>query len=134
MFLPTVGVYDIKEVNWIMAKGDSMPAIGAWAYLGGLVIAILAGVFGATDATVAMVLGVLGLLVGLLNISDKEVQRFLIAGIAFLLSATSLASLGNQLPGGIGSWMSPVFSNIAIFVAPAVAIVALKAVYDISKE
>lgn len=116
-----------------MAKGDSMPAIGAWAYLGGLVIAILAGLFGATDATVALVLGVLGLLVGLLNISDKEVQHFLVAGIAFLLSATSLGALGNWL-GSLGSWMAPVFNNIAIFVAPAVAIVALKAVYDISKE
>ncbi len=116
-----------------MAKGDSMPAIGAWAYIGGLVIAVLAGIFGATDATVAMVLGILGLLVGLLNISDKEVQHFLVAGIGFLLSATSLSAIGAKLPA-IGSWMGPVFGNIAIFVAPAVAIVALKAVYDISKD
>lgn len=117
-----------------MAKGDSMPAIGAWAYLGGLVIAVLAGIFGATDATVALVLGVLGLLVGLLNISEKEVHGFLLAGIAFLLSATSLATLGTMLLGGMGTLVAAVFKNVAIFVAPAVAIVALKAVYDISKD
>jgi len=117
-----------------MAKGDSMPAIGAWAYLGGLVIAVLAGAFGATDATVAMVLGILGLLVGLLNINDKEIQHFLVAGIGFLLSATSLGTLGVQLFGANGAWIAAVFNNVAIFVAPAVAVVGLKAVYDISKE
>ncbi len=114
-----------------MAKKDSMPALGAWAYLLGLVISILAGAFGAADATVALVLGVLGLLVGLMNISENEVQHFLVAGIAFLLSATSLGALGTTLKIG---FMSAIFGNIASFVAPAVAIVALKAVYDLSKD
>lgn len=114
-----------------MAKKDSMPALGAWAYLLGLVIAILAGAFGAADATVALVLGVLGLLVGLMNVTESEVKSFLIAGIAFLLSATSLGTMGTRL--GVG-FMTAIFSNIGSFVAPAVAIVALKAVYDLSKD
>ncbi|MFH1056931.1 MAG: hypothetical protein V1717_04010 [Candidatus Micrarchaeota archaeon] len=118
-----------------MAKRDSMPAIGAWAFLGGLVIAVLAGFFTTADATIVLVLGVLGLLVGLLNIADKEAQHFLVAGIAFLISAASLGSLGVQILGASGgAQIAAVFNNVAVFVAPAVAIVALKAVYDISKE
>lgn len=114
-----------------MAKKDGMPALGAWAYLLGLAIAIVAGAFNATDSMVALVLGVLGLLVGLMNITEKEVPNFLVAGIAFLLSATALSKLGLEL-GQV--WMTGVFNNIAAFVAPAVAIVALKAVYDLSKN
>jgi len=82
-----------------------------------------------------MVLGILGLIVGFLNIGDKEIQHFLVAGIAWLLSASSLSSLGVTLFGAvIGVLIAAVFNNVSIFVAPAVAVVALKAVYDISKE
>ena len=118
-----------------MAKGSDLPTIGVWAFLGGLVIAFLAGLLGMTDSTVAMVLGILGLIVGFLNIGDKEIQHFLVAGIAWLLSASSLSSLGVTLFGAvIGVLIAAVFNNVSIFVAPAVAVVALKAVYDISKE
>ena len=116
-----------------MAKGNSTPSIGAWAYLLGLVIAILAAfiVDAGNASMIAMVLGVLGLVVGLLNVSDKEVMMFLVAGISFLLSASSLGGLGAMLGSG---WMATIFANVSVFVAPAVAVVALKAVYDHSKE
>ncbi len=120
-----------------MAKKDGMPALGAWAYLLGLVIATLAGAFSVTvnspanGAMLAIVLGVLGLLVGLMNITESEVLNFLIAGVAFLLSVTSLGSLGAVLNV---QQVAGIFGNLAAFVAPAVAIVALKAVYDISHK
>ena len=118
-----------------MAKNsNSMPSMGAWAFLGGLVVAVLAGAFGAADSTVALVLGVLGLIVGLMNVSDKEVMMFLLAGIAFLTSANNLGALGVQLLGPNGLWIAAIFANVAVFVAPAVAVVAIKAVYNLSKE
>ena len=48
--------------------------IGGWAFLIGIIIAIIAGIIGPIDKTVTIVLVVLGLIVGLLNITEKEVQ------------------------------------------------------------
>ncbi|OIO21636.1 hypothetical protein AUJ17_01660 [Candidatus Micrarchaeota archaeon CG1_02_47_40] len=110
-----------------------MVAIGPWSYLGGIVLALLAGIFAPANAMIMWVLGLLGLLVGLLNVTDKEVQLFLTAAIAFLLSANSLVSVSAVIPA-VGSWMPGVFSYLVFFTAPAAAIVAVKALYSISKD
>jgi hypothetical protein len=64
-----------------------------------------------------------------LNISAKEVDNFLIAAIALLL--TGAAGL-DALPA-IGAFIGPILLNIATFVAPAAVIVALKAVYELGQ-
>lgn len=118
-----------------MAKKQNIwPMIGAWAFIIGLLIAVLAGVFAGLVPETAMVLGVLGVIVGLINVTDEEVQKFLIATIAFVVGAGSLADLFSRLPGGVGENVVPLFSNIVAFVAPAAAIVAVKALYDISRS
>ena len=63
----------------------SYEKLGGWAFILGVVIAIIAGLAsGALDAIsagyVTLALVVLGLIVGFLNIGDKEVNNFLIAG------------------------------------------------------
>ena len=115
-----------------MAKSvSSMASIGAWAYLLGLLLAVLAGAFAPSDVNIALVLGVLGLVVGFLNVGDKEVMMFLLSGIAWLASASSLSEMGTLLGQ---PWLTPIFNNVSVFVAPAVALVAIKAVYDLSKD
>lgn len=108
-----------------------MATLGHWAFIIGVIIAILAGLAGASYTnSVVMLLVVLGVVVGFLNISEKEVFNFLIAAIALLL--TGAAGLGN-LPI-VGSYLGPIVTNIATFVAPAAVIVALKAVYALGKK
>lgn len=105
--------------------------LGHWSFILGVVIAIVAGIAGtAYGETIAMVLVILGVIVGLLNISQKEISNFLIAAIALLL--TGAAGL-DSLPA-IGSMIGPILTNIATFVAPAAVIVALKAVYELGKK
>ena len=105
--------------------------IGHWSFILGVVIAIVAGLVGLAYAeTVAMVLVVLGILVGFLNISEKETSSFLIAAIALML--TGAAGL-ESLPA-VGTYLGPVLTNIATFVAPAAVIVALKAVMELGKR
>jgi len=113
-----------------MAKRKSKD-MGQWAFMLGVILAILTGLVGSLipAATVAMVLVVLGVLVGLMNVSGKEVTDFLIAAIALLL--TGAAGL-DALPA-IGSFIGPILTNIATFVAPAVVIVALRAVYELAQ-
>jgi hypothetical protein len=109
-----------------MALGDK---IGAWSFIAGLGIAILVGLIpGLSASWVPWVLAVIGVLIGILNIGDKEVTPFLVASIAFMLSASSL--------GGIllGDIILRILSNIAVIVAPAAAIVSLRVIYDLAKE
>lgn len=108
---------------------NDMQKWGSWAFLLGIVIAILTA-FVPFEWT-ALVLVVLGLIVGLLNVTGKESVPFLVAAIALGFSAASLQPLG-AVP--IVGWLLPIFGNIALFVAPAAFIVALKAVYGMAKE
>jgi hypothetical protein len=109
--------------------------IGGWAFILGVVIAIVAGLAsGALDAAsagyVTLALVILGLVVGFLNVGDKQVNDFLIAAIAVVLLGT--ANLG-VIPM-IGMYLASMVLNVAAFVAPAALVVALKAVYNLAAK
>ncbi len=114
--------------------------LGAWAFILGVVIAIIAGLASGAiigyAGIVALVLVILGLAVGFINVSDKDITNFLIAAIALIaIGTTSLASLNVLFAGppGLGTVLTTMLQNIAIFVAPATLVVSLKAVYNLSK-
>ncbi|MEM4662496.1 MAG: hypothetical protein QXM75_00535 [Candidatus Diapherotrites archaeon] len=114
--------------------------IGGFAFIAGVLIALLGGLisgFGYSEPGLILVLLVLiGFVVGILNVSDKEITAFLIAAIA-LLSINSVSSevikesLNKLLPN-LGSIIASITSHIAVFVAPAALIVALTEVYKIA--
>ncbi len=115
--------------------------VGGYAFLAGAAIAIIAGllsaagqasVLGSAGAWVPLVLVILGLVVGFLNIKDKEVDRFIIASIALLGLAGSAGGL-NQIPA-IGVYLVSVVQNVAVFVAPAVLLVALTTIKSMASE
>lgn len=103
---------------------DTMKMVGSWAFVVGLIIAGVMGLVGAGNLTV-WILAVLGLIVGLLNVTGGESHKFLVASIAFLVSAQGLNVVWTAL--------GPYVSNIVIFVAPAAAVVALRALYDMAR-
>ncbi len=111
---------------------------GSWAFIVGVVIAIISGIAQAAAANVPgaefipLVLVILGAIVGFLNISDREITDFLVAAIALLAVGFSAAGL-NIIPV-IGAYLVAVVNNIAVFVAPAVLVVALKAVNNHAKS
>lgn len=110
----------------------SLNKIGTYAFLLGALIAILTAlVSGLLEAgTLTALLVVLGLIVGFLNVSQKEVVPFLVAALALGLGAQAKF---NALPT-VGAYIDAVMANIIIFVAPAAVIVALKAIYDMGRE
>ncbi len=118
-----------------MAKGtQNLAQYGAYAFLIGLVISILAGfVTTGLEGWYALVLGILGLIVGLLNVTDKEVQLFLVATIALMASASSLSNVVS-FSATAQQVLQTILGYVVVFVAPAAAVVSLKAVYEISKE
>lgn len=118
---------------------------GQIAFLGGLAIAIIVGVLSSFVPAELMpimmaVLFVLGLAVGLLNISDKEVNAFLLATIALLLAATSwnvslVQSLGllGELGITLASMVAGFTSALIAFISPAAFVVAILAIYKIAQ-
>lgn len=110
--------------------------IGEWAFLVSIVIAVLAGLASATGAIAAWsggitaLLVILGIIVGFLNISEKETTAFLVAAIALVAAGTASFSA----IGAVGSVIDSILGFIGNFVAPAAVIVALKAVYALGKS
>ena len=115
-----------------MAKRKSKD-MGQWAFMLGVILAILAGLVqpmvAQYEGVIAMLLVVLGVLVGLMNVSGKEVNSFLIAAIALLAAE----SPGIDTLLWVGPLIGPILTNISAFVAPAAVIVALKAVYELAQ-
>jgi hydrogenase/urease accessory protein HupE len=103
---------------------------GNWAFIIGVILAIILGLFGASMPAYAELITyiviILGLIVGFANIAQKEATIFLISAITLL----AVGGAGLELLPVIGSYIGGILTKIVAFVAPAAIIVALKAVYD----
>lgn len=105
--------------------------IGGWAFLIGVVLAIVLGLFSSTiNQTVLFILVVIGLIVGLLNVADREVKPFLMSS-AILVIVTSLGQDALSLAGD--SLNNILGALLAIFI-PATIVVAIKHVFSLAKH
>jgi len=109
-----------------------MEQIGTWGFIAGLVLSLIFGFSSGLVSGVSLtVLIVLGLVIGLLNITQKEVHGFLVASIALLLVATltkvdSLPLIGPELQSSL--------SNLVFFIGPAALVVAIKEIFILASE
>ena len=108
--------------------------IGSWSFLIGVILAVLLGLgyTGPYQTTILWVVFLLGIVVGLLNISVREVTGFLTSGTVLVL----VSFLGVQV--GVFDAVAPVIGNIlrgilTLFV-PATIIVALRAVFVFARK
>ncbi len=104
--------------------------MGQWAFMLGIVIAIVGAFVGTYADMVTFLLVLMGIVVGLLNITQKEVSAFLLAVIALLM----VGAAGLERLPMIGDTVGLTLGNISTFVAPAAVIVALKAVWQMGKK
>jgi len=115
--------------------------IGGYAFIVGVIIAVIAGIgassmLGGAAGWIPLVLVVLGLIVGLLNITDKETEKFLIAAVALMVVGTTAGGLAviDGVLSPVGSMLAGIVVQIGVFVAPAALIVAIKAVYNLARS
>lgn len=108
--------------------------VGHYAFLAGIVIAVIAGIFEKLldPQLVPLLLLILGLLVGFLNVGAKEITEFLVAGIALTL-VSAVSNIIDTIPG-IGLSVGKILVNIGIFVTFAVLVVALKAIWELAER
>lgn len=103
------------------------PGLGRWSFVIGALIAVLVGLATAIPGAAA-ILFLLGLLVGLLNVPERESSSFLIAVIALL----AVGAAGLQL-GTLTDIAANILTQFTAFVSAAALVVALKEILSYAK-
>jgi len=146
-----------------MDKDELMTKIGSWAFIIGILVALLVGlmqamtyeefldnplkikdIFFSTElgGQVAWALALLGIIVGILaalgkgTISRNETQGFLLAGISLIIMGGVFPVMiaAYHLQPYLGSLLEGISVSLAIFIAPAVGILAIKTIWDIGRD
>jgi hypothetical protein len=114
--------------------------IGAYAFLIGVILAVLVGILqqsldvAKTSSIPYALLVILGIMVGFFNFSDKDSFTFLVASLSLVIVSgfgqTALIYVA-QVP--ILSSLTAVLSALMVMFVPATIIVALKTVFSISR-
>jgi MFS family permease len=118
---------------------------GEYAFLAGVLLAFVIGVMASLIPAQILpllfaIMFILGVVVGIVNIQEKEVNTFLLATVALLLATTSwngLLTLTLGLFGTMGNTLAVLIGGftgtLVAFISPAAFIVALKAIYKLAK-
>lgn len=113
-----------------MDKANLLSKIGFWAFILGLIIAVICGIVLPANTIIIIILIILGLIIGFLNISLKETVRFLVATIALVVVGNVFTPLTML---GIGKILGSILSYVATLMAPAAIVVAIKALWAVGK-
>jgi len=119
--------------------------ISSWLFLAGVLLAVIVGlVIGAdiwtdTNGYVTLLLAILGFVVGILtflamgNVTQEKVPTFLLA--ALMLVGIGTAGSTNWFEGVniIGPYFTNIAAMLAVFVAPAAGLLAIRAIWDAGK-
>ncbi len=138
----------------MVKQAEIMLKVGSWSFLVGILIAGLVGLYQAwtletfevgqdffstsNGGLVAWFLAAVGIIVGGLawlgkgTITKKEIPGFLMAGIALVVMYGVFKDI--VMNPWLGSLLHGISMSLAIFVAPAVGILAIKAIWDIGKD
>jgi len=102
---------------------------GGWAFLIGVILAVILGFTSSLTETWVWLLVIIGLVVGFLNVTDKEVEPFLIGGAVLIIAST----FGGTVMAIVPRLNGILEAMLAIFV-PATIIVAIKHVFSIAQR
>ena len=114
------------------AKSGRSNAIGAWAFLIGVVLAIILGLFQSNLGNVTwipVVLVLIGLVVGLLNVGASENSNFLLASVSLVIVAFMGSAVLQVVPQ-----VANILSALMVLFVPAAVIVALRTIFVIARD
>jgi len=113
--------------------------LGAYAFLIGVVLAVILGVFNNSLAESSgifySVLVLIGLIVGFMNVGDKNSSTFLLASISLVI----VGALGVEplkyvaMNNMVVTVLRNVLTSLLVLFVPATIIVALKTVFSMAK-
>ena len=103
--------------------------IGGWAFLIGIVLAIIIALFGTISPTMLWVLMVLGLVIGVVNVTDEEATPFMMSGIVLIIAV----SLGREAVM-ISPLLVSMLDALLLLFIPATIVVAIKNVFSMARH
>lgn len=106
--------------------------VGAWAFLIGVIFAIVFAFFG-SGTWLGWLLLVIGIIVGLLNIADKETQPFLMAGVILVIVSYFGGVMFSTAALGV-PYFHKFLENLLMLFVPATIVVALKSVFAMAHD
>ena len=117
---------------------------GAWAFLIGVVLALAIGILSALVGQTISQLGgiflailvILGLIVGIINVSPKDVNTFLMAAVSLVIVSFAGASAIKGIEFlniAVGSIVSSTLGALLVMLIPATIVVAIKSLFSISQ-
>ena len=110
-----------------MAKKIGGNVIGGWAFLVGVVLAVIFGFQGVLSPGIALTLAIIGVIVGLLNITSEETNAFLLSGVVLIIAG--------GLGGGINvPYINSILDALLVIFVPATIIVAIKNVMSLARH
>ena len=112
----------IARIQWLLSIAAAL------AFIAGYILAIITGVWWDDHDGLILTLVVLGMVVGLLNITGKEIVPYLVAAIALVVVGSFEAFTPlNEVRRGLGDKLNDIVRLMAIFTAPAAVIQAIRA-------
>lgn len=109
--------------------------IGGWAFIVGVVVAVVFPIFAELRPWLITLLILLGLVIGFLNITVADTQTFLLAALALVIVSgfSSTSGVITQV-AGVGPALGRIFGGLLLLVVPATIIVALRSIYTVSSR
>lgn len=113
--------------------------LGAWAFLGGVILALIVGIFAgrSIDPLIPGVLAVLGVVVGFF-VAEKDVQTFLLASVSLVIvsyaGVSGLILNAAVLGVNIEKYVLGILGALLTLFVPATIIVAIKTVFSLAKS
>ena len=113
--------------------------VGAYAFLIGVILAVIIGLFNkpleSAGALFYSALVIIGLIVGFMNVGDKNSSTFLMASLSLVI----VGALGSEplkyiaLNNYVVTSLRNVLGSLLVLFVPATIIVALKTVFSMAK-
>jgi hypothetical protein len=109
--------------------------IGAIAFFAGMLLAIIGGGVSRNNGTIVLILVIMGIIIGLFNITGREMIPFLVAAIALVvvgIAVTPFAPL-DKVIDGLGRVLNGMVAYIAVLMTPAAIINAVRVVWSLAQ-
>jgi len=125
---------------FVMAIRSRENVTGAWAFLIGIVLALIGGILSAVFENFnPFVLGlilVLGLVIGFIGVSPNDISKFMMSSVSLaIVSFVGSAGVRNIefLNWQIGNMVSSTLGALLVLLVPATIVVAVRSLFSISQ-
>ncbi len=110
-------------------KTNMLATIASWLFILGIILAVISG-FWPLNVVWTIILIIIGLIVGLLNVTAKEAQPFLLAAVSMVI----ISYFGGDVLSTVWIGLQRMLSSIIILTIPATLVVAIKQLFMLARN